>query len=137
MYTYDNINTPTLPNCEATLKINISDNRSDLKGFYLLSVLPNQKKPGQSSVIMNGSVNNNGKNYAISRKFLLKNVYQGDHFFLRIENISIDPADQAKKEANIRGMPQLGQIYYLKIKQLSEKNYIFEENYAPLFICTV
>ncbi|EKT53819.1 hypothetical protein OOC_18072 [Providencia rettgeri Dmel1] len=48
LYTYDNINTPTLPNCEATLKINISDNRSDLKGFYLLSVLPNQKNLGKA-----------------------------------------------------------------------------------------
>lgn len=135
-YTYHIINTPIIPNCRATVKINISDNKSDLKGFYLLSVIPNKNKPDQHTFVMNGTIND-GKSYTISRKFLMKTEELGDHFFLRVEKEFIDPNDQGKGRANIRGIPKVDQLYFLKIKRLSEKNYIFEENFSPLFICTL
>ncbi|MCL0000709.1 hypothetical protein MKT39_016380, partial [Providencia rettgeri] len=103
LYVHHIINTPVIPNCQTTLKINISDHRSTLKGFYLLSVIPNENKPDQHTFIMNGNINENGKNYTISRKFLMKHEYLGDHFFLRVDNIFIDPGDQAQGKINIRG----------------------------------
>lgn len=81
LYVHHIINTPVIPNCQTTLKINISDHRSTLKGFYLLSVIPNENKPDQHTFIMNGNINENGNNYTISRKFLMKHEYLGDHFF--------------------------------------------------------
>ncbi|ENY6783407.1 hypothetical protein ACF1CY_000826 [Providencia rettgeri] len=116
LYVHHIINTPVIPNCQTTLKINISDHRSTLKGFYLLSVIPNENKPDQHTFIMNGNINENGKNYTISRKFLMKHEYLGDHFFLRVDNIFIDPGDQAQGKINIRGVPEMNQLYFLKIK---------------------
>ena len=104
LYVHHIINTPVIPNCQTTLKINISDHRSTLKGFYLLSVIPNENKPDQHTFIMNGNINENGNNYTISRKFLMKHEYLGDHFFLRVDNIFIDPGDQAQGKINIRGV---------------------------------
>ncbi|MFP4948076.1 hypothetical protein ACLFLD_03990 [Providencia hangzhouensis] len=137
LYVHHIINTPIIPDCQTTLKINISDHRSTLKGFYLLSVIPNENKPDQHTFIMNGSISDNGKNYTISRKFLMKHEYLGDHFFLRVENIFIDPADQAQDKINIRGVPEINQLSFLKIKKLTDTSYIFEENFSPLFICTL
>ncbi|MEX6156072.1 hypothetical protein AB6G46_24465 [Providencia hangzhouensis] len=137
LYVHHIINTPIIPDCQTTLKINISDHRSTLKGFYLLSVIPNENKPDQHTFIMNGSISDNGKNYTISRKFLMKHEYLGDHFFLRVENIFIDPADQAQDKINIRCVPEINQLYFLKIKKLTDTSYIFEENFSPLFICTL
>ncbi len=131
LYVHHIINTPIIPDCQTTLKINISDHRSTLKGFYLLSVIPNENKPDQHTFIMNGSISDNGKNYTISRKFLMKHEYLGDHFFLRVENIFIDPADQAQDKINIRGVPEINQLYFLKIKINRHKLY-FEENFSPL-----
>lgn len=131
------MNTPIIPNCRATVKINISDNRSDLKGFYLFSVIPNQNKPDQHTFVMNGTINDNGEDYNISRKFLMKHETLGDHFFLRVSNVFIDPSDQAQDKINIRGIPRLNQLYFVKIKKLSDNSYIFEENFSPLFICTL
>lgn len=136
-YFYYKNHTPIVPNCRATLKINISDDRSDLKGYYLLSIIPNEHDPDHNTFIMNGTISSNGKNYAISRKFYMKYVFQGGHFFSRVENIFIDPSDQAQDKIKIRGIPQQDQIYFVKIKRLSDKNYIFEENFSPLFICTI
>ncbi|HGV9233678.1 TPA: hypothetical protein ACNOH1_003977, partial [Providencia rettgeri] len=113
LYVHHIINTPVIPNCQTTLKINISDHRSTLKGFYLLSVIPNENKPDQHTFIMNGNINENGKNYTISRKFLMKHEYLGDHFFLRVDNIFIDPGDQAQGKINIRGVPEMNQLYFL------------------------
>lgn len=112
LYVHHIINTPVIPNCQTTLKINISDHRSTLKGFYLLSVIPNENKPDQHTFIMNGNINENGKNYTISRKFLMKHEYLGDHFFLRVDNIFIDPGDQAQGKINIRGVPEMNQLYF-------------------------
>ncbi|WP_272691256.1 hypothetical protein [Providencia sp. PROV132] len=137
LYVHHIINTPVIPNCQTTLKINISDHRSTLKGFYLLSVIPNENKPDQHTFIMNGNINENGKNYTISRKFLMKHEYLGDHFFLRVDNIFIDPGDQAQGKINIRGVPEMNQLYFLKIKKLTDTSYIFEENFSPLFIYTL
>ncbi|WP_272679517.1 hypothetical protein [Providencia sp. PROV032] len=137
LYTYHIINTPIIPNCRATVKINISDSRSDLKGYYLLSVIPNENKPDQHTFVMNGRINSEGGNYNISRKYLIKKETLGDHFFLRVEDIFTDPGDQAKGKFNIRGVPEINQLYFVKIKRLSDKNYIFEENFSPLFICTI
>lgn len=137
LYVHHIINTPVIPNCQTTLKINISDHRSTLKGFYLLSVIPNENKPDQHTFIMNGNINENGKNYTISRKFLMKHEYLGDHFFLRVDNIFIDPGDQAQGKINIREVPEMNQLYFLKIKKLTDTSYIFEENFSPLFICTL
>ncbi|WP_272520581.1 MULTISPECIES: hypothetical protein [unclassified Providencia] len=137
LYVHHIINTPVIPNCQTTLKINISDHRSTLKGFYLLSVIPNENKPDQHTFIMNGNINENGNNYTISRKFLMKHEYLGDHFFLRVDNIFIDPGDQAQGKINIRGVPEMNQLYFLKIKKLTDTSYIFEENFSPLFICTL
>lgn len=137
LYFHHIINTPIIPNCQTTLRMNISDNRSNLKGFYLLSVIPNENKPDQHTFIMNGNINDNGKDYTISRKYLMKHEYLGDHFFLRVENIFIDPSDQVQDKIKIRGVPEVNQLYFLKIKKLTEKNYIFEENFSPIFICTL
>ncbi|MEQ5573508.1 hypothetical protein ABN306_11810 [Providencia huaxiensis] len=137
VYAYHIINTPIIPNCRATVKINISDNKSDLKGFYLLSVIPNKNKPDQHTFVMNGTINDDGKSYTISRKFLMKTEALDDHFFLRVEKEFIDPNDQGKDRPNIRGIPKVDQLYFLKIKRLNDKNYIFEENFSPLFICTL
>ena len=137
LYVHHIINTTVITNCQTTLKINISDHRSTLKGFYLLSVIPNENKPDQHTFIMNGNINENGKNYTISRKFLMKHEYLGDHFFLRVDNIFIDPGDQAQGKINIRGVPEMNQLYFLKIKKLTDTSYIFEENFSPLFICTL
>jgi drug/metabolite transporter (DMT)-like permease len=46
LYVHHIINTPIIPDCQTTLKINISDHRSTLKGFYLLSVIPNENLKG-------------------------------------------------------------------------------------------
>ncbi len=136
IYVYFIKNTPVIPECSATLKINISDNRSSLNGFYLLSIIPNKNDPTHHTFVMNGDINYNGKDYSISRKYLIKHSYQGDHFFSRIESISIDPSDQAGENIKIRGIPQVDQLYFTKIKQLNDNNYIIEENFSPLFICT-
>lgn len=136
-YVYYENSIPTVPNCRATLKIDISDSRSDLKGYYLLSVIPNEHDPLHYTFVMNGTINDDGKNYVIARKFYIKYVYQGEHFFSQVERVVIDPEDQAQDEIKIRGVPQEGQLYFVKIKRLSEKNYIFEENFSPLFICTI
>lgn len=137
IYVYFIKNTPVIPKCSATLKINISDNRSSLNGFYLLIIIPNKNDPSHHSFAMNGVINYNGNEYFISRKFLIKAVYQGDHFFSRIENVSIDPSDQAGENIKIRGIPQVNQLYFTKIKRLNDNNYIIEENFSPLFICTL
>ncbi len=137
IYIYFVNNTPIIPECSATLKINISDNRSDLSGFYLLSIVPNINNPGYYSFLMNGTVNYNGKEYIIARKFLMKYTVRGEHIFSRVENVSIDPVDQADENIKIRGVPQVNQLYFTKIKPLNDKNYIIEENFSPLFICTL
>lgn len=129
--------TPIVPSCRATLKIDISDSRSNLKGYYLISVIPNENDPEHNTFIMNGTITNDDESYVIARKFYMKNVYQGGHFFSQVERVVIDPNDQAQNKIKIRGIPQKGQIYFINIKRLSEKNYIFEENFSPLFICTI
>lgn len=137
IYAYFINNTPSVPECSTTLKINISDSYSDLNGFYLLSVVPNINNPGYYSFLMNGTVNYNGKEYIIARKFLMKYTVRGEHIFSRVENVSIDPVDQADENIKIRGVPQVNQLYFTKIKPLNDKNYIIEENFSPLFICTL
>lgn len=136
LYSYIKINTPIIPDCRATLKINISDDYSSLSGYYLLSIIPSTENNNQHSFIMTGEINFNHKKYIISRKLLIEYKYQGSHFFSRVKNIYIDPNDQAGNDIYIRGLPQLNQIYFTRVKQLDNKNYIFEENYSPMFICT-
>ncbi|MTC72443.1 MULTISPECIES: FidL-like protein [Providencia] len=136
-YVYYKNSTAIVPSCRATLKIDISDSRSDLKGYYLLSIIPNENDPEHHTFVMNGTISNDGKSYVIARKFYMKYVYQGGHFFSQVERVVIDPNDQAQNKVKIRGIPQEGQIYFVNIKRLSKKNYIFEENFSPLFICTI
>ncbi|MGG4665280.1 hypothetical protein [Providencia vermicola] len=137
LYTYVHVNTPIVPDCRATLKIDISDERSSLNGYYLLSVIPSADNDHQHSFIMTGEISFNHKKYIISRKLLIEYKQQGSHFFSRIKNIYIDPNDQAGDDIYIRGLPQLNQIYFTRVKRLNDKNYIFEENYSPMFICTI
>ncbi|WP_272539021.1 FidL-like protein [Providencia sp. PROV197] len=137
LYTYIQLNTPIVPDCRATLKIDISDDRSSLNGYYLLSIIPSEDNDNQYSFIMSGEINFNHKKFIISRKMLIEYKQQGGHFFSRIKNIYIDPSDQAGDDIYIRGLPQLNQIYFTRVKRLNDKNYIFEENYSPMFICTI
>ncbi|EPL9570681.1 hypothetical protein MMK73_002769 [Providencia rettgeri] len=137
LYSYIKISTPIVPDCRATLKIDISDDRSSLSGYYLLSVIPSAENNNQHSFIMTGEINFNHKKYIISRKLLIEYKQQGSHFFSRVKNIYIDPNDQAGDDIYIRGLPQLNQIYFTRVKKLNDKNYIFEENYSPMFICTI
>lgn len=137
LYTYVHVNTPIVPDCRATLKIDISDERSSLNGYYLLSVIPSADNDHQHSFIMTGEISFNHKKYIISRKLLIEYKQQGSHFFSRIKNIYIDPSDQAGNDIYIRGLPQLNQIYFTRVKRLNDKNYIFEENHSPMFICTI
>ncbi|MEQ5127510.1 hypothetical protein ABN225_11990 [Providencia alcalifaciens] len=136
-YVYYENSIPTVPNCRATLKIDISDSRSELRGYYLFSIIPNEHDHEHHTFVMNGTMNDDGKSYVIARKFYMKYAYQGGHFFSKVERVFIDPNDQAQDKIKIRGVPQEGQIYFIKIKSLNEKNYIFEENFSPLFICTI
>ncbi|MBN4865710.1 MULTISPECIES: FidL-like protein [Providencia] len=137
LYTYIQINTPIVPDCRATLKIDISDDRPSLSGYYLLSVIPSADNDHLHSFIMTGEVKFNNKKYIISRKLLIEYKRQGSHFFSQVKNIYIDPSDQAGDDVYIRGLPQLNQIYFTRVKRLNDKNYIFEENYSPMFICTI
>ncbi len=95
-YFYYKNHTPIVPSCRATLKINISDDRSDLKGYYLLSIIPNEHDPDHHTFIMNGTISSNGKNYAISRKFYMKYVFQGGHFFHALKIFSLIPVTRPK-----------------------------------------
>lgn len=124
----------TIPECSTILNLDISDNQTNLKGYYLLSIIPNGDNV---SFVMNGSVKFNDEKYIISRKFLIDYKPRGEHFFAHIKDISIDPSDQAGDDIYIRGVPKINQIYFAKIKKIDGGNYIFEENSAPLFICNV
>lgn len=132
IYTYRN---PSfIPNCSTTLKIKISDDRSDIDGYYLLSIIPS--KDNRLTLLMSGEIENHNQKYFISRKFIVSYKPIGDHILAIIENIIIDPADQARDQKYIRSIPNIGQSYLMKISKLDKNNYIFEENYSPLFICT-
>ncbi len=137
IYTYFINNTPVIPECSATLRMNMLDKRLNLDGFYIINVIPNKNNLTHYSVAMNGVVNYDGTEYVISRKFLMKYTYQGEHFFSQVENVSIDPSDQAGENIKIRGIPQLGQLYFIKTEQLNDKNYMIKGNLAPHFICTL
>lgn len=137
LYNYIKMNMSVMPDCRATLKIDISDDRSSLNGYYLLSIIPDDNNPHHHSFSMTGEINFNHKKYIISRKLLIEYKQQGSHFFSRVKSIYIDPNDQAGNDIYIRGLPQLEQIYFTRIKRLDDKNYILEENYSPMFICTI
>ncbi|WP_413495909.1 hypothetical protein [Morganella psychrotolerans] len=119
------------------MKVDVDDSLSDLDAFYLLSIIPNKNNSDNYSLVINGEISVNNKKYVIARKFLVHYEKRGEHFFSRIDNVSFDPNDQAKDNIPLRGLPRVGQIFFIKVNYIDDKNTLFEENFSPLFICTI
>lgn len=136
-YTYNSRKLTIIPECSTIIKVDVDDSISDLNAFYLLSIIPSKNNDDYYSLVINGEISVNNKKYVISRKFLVHYEKRGEHFFSRIDNVSFDPNDQAKDNIPLRGLPRVGQFYFIKVNYIDDKNALFEENFSPLFICTI
>ncbi|OAH92962.1 hypothetical protein AZH52_09640 [Proteus mirabilis] len=85
---------------------------------------------------MNGNINFKGEKINIARKFIFKYSLQSNYIVTQVDKIIIDPSDKVKETIKLYIIPQKEQLYYLRIKRINDKNYIVENNYSPLFICT-
>lgn len=136
IYTYIRDSDSIIPECQAIVKINTKNDDVNLNGYYLASVIPNNNSSHQYSYLMNGSINFKGEKINIARKFIFKYSLQSNYIVTQVDKIIIDPSDKVKDAIKLYIIPQKEQIYYLRIKRINDKNYIVENNYSPLFICT-
>lgn len=136
IYTYIGNSESIIPECQAIVKINTKNNDVNLNGYYLASVIPNNHSSHQYSYLMNGNINFKGEKINIARKFIFKYSLQSNYIVTQVDKIIIDPSDKVKETIKLYIIPQKEQLYYLRIKRINDKNYIVENNYSPLFICT-
>ncbi|WP_272682021.1 hypothetical protein [Providencia sp. PROV129] len=122
--------------CYSIFKIKLHDETFASEGGYLLNFIFDKNNDKKFSLVMNGNLRLNEKNYNIARKYIFNYEIQGGYFFSKVESVFIDPADQVGEKNNMYKIPKLNQTYVFKIVRLDNNRYLFMENLAPIFICT-
>ncbi|CAI0926882.1 hypothetical protein [Serratia entomophila] len=126
---------PVLPECKAVLRSTNEVAGRKIDRVLLISVMPSGWR--EVTFLLNGRILDGKEKFAVSRAVIMSSEWQGKYVHLQVTENNKAPGDSVKLAELERLLPVLGQNYYVNIEQLDDKSFIFIDNHAPMFVCTL
>lgn len=126
---------PMLPECKAVLHSTNEVAGRKIERVLLISVVSSGWH--EATFLLNGRILDGNEKMSVARSVVMSSERQGKYYHLQVKANHKSPGDNVKRSELDRLLPVQGQSYYVNIEQLDDNNFIFIDNHAPMFVCTL